>query len=136
MSYLDTKKFDQYFTAILTDIEIKKQVDYGNKASVRRCNAANDRIRKHLLLIDKEFLPNDEIINYLLSHSESRVISHTAVVMQDFVNCTTAQKLMGLKNLKKLIADHKLSGPDALTLSMLFIPKAEAKLLKEVKGNT
>ncbi len=123
------KCLDDFFK----DIEIRKHVDYGNRDSVKQYNAANDRIRKNLLYIDKNYPECTERIENLLTHSDPSVVTHVAVVLQDFTNCTTAQKRYAIDIIKNLLQQNVLDWPSAYFLSHIWLEKAEAKLDAESK---
>lgn len=127
---MGNKSVEKCLSEVFRDIEFRKQVDFGNKASVRKYNAANDRIRRNIQYIDKNYPEQIGVVVKLLEHSDPRVVTHCAVIMQELEHCTIPQKRKAISTMKKLLA-QETDLPDRIWLSMFWIDMAEEKLKKQ-----
>jgi hypothetical protein len=107
----------QCLDEIVKCIVQRKSVDYGNKASVRRFNAAYDRIIKHARYIDLHYPDQIDAMMTLLYHDDFDVVLHVAPIILTLVNSTFTQKWEAIGVLKKLVADESLPKSDRLAYS-------------------
>lgn len=76
-----TKTVEQYIQAILRDIEKRKTVDLGDKNSVRRYNAAMDRIYKNVKIVLDDFPSGFEKLTAFLDCPDTDVPRHLAPML-------------------------------------------------------
>lgn len=88
---------------ILKDAEKRKTVDYGDRASVRRFNAAIDRIHANLDYIDEHFPEQINLVIALLDSSESKVSLICAIRLLQFRNATTEQRQKALQTIRRIM---------------------------------
>ena len=127
------KSVEQCLLNIFKDIELRNIVDFASKISVRRYNAAGDRIRSNFQYIDQNFPQHIDAIIKLLDHPNPKVVAYCAVAMQDLLHCPIADKRKGIEKVKQFIADETIDIPDKVWLSLIWIKRAERNL--ELSGS-
>jgi len=111
---------------ILRDIDACKAVDYASKASVRRYNAAMDRIRKRFFEIDGHAPEQVGKLMSLLTHADADVVM-CCVILLELNSCTLAQKKQVLQTLQALAAREDLDDLHRVGLEFV-LPEWEEKL--------
>jgi hypothetical protein len=127
---MGSKSFEQCLVDIFKDIEIQKHVDYESKASVRRYNAAGDRIRSNFQYIDQKFPHSIDTVIKLLDHSDPDVVVCCAIAMQEILHCSISDKRKAIEKVKQLLTDKGLNTANDIWLSLIWIKQAEKKLGK------
>ena len=90
---------------ILKDAEKRKTVDYGDRNSVRRFNAAMDRIHANLDYIDENFPDQIGLVVELLDSPESGVSLVCAIKLLYFRNATPEHKQKALQTIRRIMDD-------------------------------
>ena len=122
------KSVEECLLNIFEDIELRNHVDFASKLSVKRYNAAGDRIRSNFQYIDQNFPQHIDAIIKLLDHPNPKVVAYCAVAMQDLLHCSIADKRKGIAKVKQFIADDSINIPDKVWLSLIWINQAERNL--------
>jgi len=122
--------FESYMEDILRNIELRKTVDYGSRSSVRKYNAAYDRIIKNVKAIERNYPERRSIFNEMLSHQDAAVVYLFGCLILDRPNFSLEDRVNALDVLKKLCLSNRL---DRLTITGLgfAIQVWEEKLQKE-----
>ena len=126
---MGNKTVDQCIETILKSIEQRRSVDYGNRLSVRRFNAAYDKILENARYIDSHYPSQIDAIMKLLYHHDVDVISHCAPIILTLCNSTIEQKREAINVIKLLLTSDKLSKGDKLGFSM-SLESWEKRLVK------
>jgi len=93
---------------ILKDIEKRKTVDYSDRQSVRRYNAAMLRIIKNAEYIEKKHPDCVLVFTDLIYHSDPAVAHCCASLTIDRLNCSKEIKIEALNVIKALAAAGKI----------------------------
>ena len=109
---------------ILKDTEKRKTVDYGDRASVRRFNAAMDRIHANLDYIDEHFPEQINLVIALLDFPEIEVSLVCAIRLLRFRNATTEQRQKALQTIQRVRDDPDTDNITRFALTIDF-PKYE-----------
>ena len=91
------KNAEDYIKAILRDVEKTKNVDYADKAAVRRNNAAVNRIIANGNYIDEHFPEQFDLLAALMEIEEYEVVGHILPMMFRMKNSTAKHKLRALE---------------------------------------
>jgi hypothetical protein len=111
----------------LEQIEKRKNVDYADKASVRRFNAAYDKCFQLAEYIDDHYPEQLDRFVALLEHSDIYVVSHCAPMLIRLNNTTIEQKRKALETCKSFLNHPMIDEVTKLGFS-LSIPKWEEEL--------
>lgn len=100
------KTVDLCIAHILRDIDKRREVDLADKNSVRRYNAAMDRIVRNMEYIDAYFPNHFCKLSDLLDHPDQKVVDNCMGIMFRLNNCPieTKRKIVG-------IAKQRLNDP-------------------------
>jgi hypothetical protein len=109
---------------ILKDAEKRKTVDYGDRNSVRRFNAAMDRIHANLNYIDENFPDQIGLVVELLDSPESGVSLVCAIKLLDFRSATPEHKQKALQTIRRIMDDPSTDKITRFALEHTF-PKYE-----------
>lgn len=115
------KSFEQCIESILADIQLRKQVNYGNRKSVNQYNRAHDRIVVTTKYIDENH--KNQIDGFLsLIYHEDPVVSHTicCLILYNRVSCTVAQKREALRVVKALYSKGEISDVPPIAIPIII----------------
>ena len=129
------KTADQCIEYILKNIDKRKEVDYGSRISVRRFNAAYDRILENARYIDHHHPNALGSLMELIYHQDIFVVEHCAPIILALDHSTLAQKWEAIGVIRALTVDERLSSGDRLGFSM-SLEDWEAKLKKQTEEGT
>ena len=129
------KTADQCIEYILKNIEKRKEVDYGSRLSVRRFNAAYDRIFENAQYIDIHYPDAIGSLMKLIYHQDILVVAHCAPIILALDHSTLAQKWEAIEVVRALTVDDRLSSGDRMGFSM-SLETWEAKLQKQAEDGT
>ena len=121
------KTFEDSIQLILDDIERRKTIDYGNKASVRQYNTAYDRIAKNMKHIETKY-PNrkGDILEFM--YHEDTNVAHTFSCLVIYGNIfSVEQKKEAVCILDRMLSDGSIHGVDSVTLGFVM-PKWKQEL--------
>lgn len=88
---------------ILKDIEKRKTVDYADENSVRRYNAAMDRIIDRANYLCDNHPDKLDLLIALLDHPDNRIAATCTGVLFNLHNATYEHKLLALASAKQLL---------------------------------
>lgn len=116
------KTFEDSIQLILEDIERRKTVDYGNKASVRQYNAAYDRIANNMRHIETNY-PNrkDDFLEFMYHEDASIVHTFSCLVIYGRI-FSVEEKKEAVCILNRMLSDGSIHGVASVTLGFV-IPK-------------
>lgn len=109
---MGNKSIEQCLDEIIKCIGQRKSVDYGNKASVRRFNAAYDRIIKYARYIDVHYPNQIEVLMKLLYHDDLDIVVHCAPIVLTLSNSTIIQKWEAIDVIRGFLSDDRLPKSD------------------------
>ena len=112
------KTAEECIRRILVDIEKRKNVDYTDKLSVRRYNAAYDRINANAKYINDNYPAKLTLLIELFNHPDLSVVTHCAPLVFILDNTTKEQKLFAIKTLKNAIQDARMDSVSKLGFSI------------------
>lgn len=102
---------------IFREINKRKEVDYADKNSVRRYNAAYDRFANHLNYLVEHYPESIHVLVDMLDHHDLRVVSHVAPRIIKLKNATKNQKIRALQGVRKIIASPEVDPLDRMGFS-------------------
>jgi hypothetical protein len=111
----------------LEQIGKRKNVDYADKASVRRFNAAYDKSFQFAKYIDDHYPERLDCFMALLEHPDIDVVMHCAPMLLRLNNTTIEQKRKALETCKSFLHHPMIDEPTKLGFS-LSIPEWEEEL--------
>lgn len=123
------KNFEKCVGDILKDIELRKNVDYGDRASVRRYNAAMNRIVKNAKWIDQNCPERFDELTKLLIHPDVTVVRHMAPIIFGLSGSTISHKRMVIQ-----VSYHLLNNPYIDPASKMMIKANIEKWEKCITG--
>ena len=103
---------------ILVDIEKRKTVDYADQSSVRRYNAAYDRIYANAKYINDHYPAQLSLLAELFNHPDLSVVTHCAPLVFRLDNATREQKLFAINAIKNAIQDPRMDSTSKLGFSI------------------
>ena len=98
---------------ILKDIDKRKTVNYADKNSVRRYNAAMDRIIERANYLCNNYPEKMDLLTALLSHSDYHIASTCTAVLFGLQNATKEYKLAALASAKRLLTHPDINELDS-----------------------
>lgn len=114
------KTYDQYVQHILKDIELRKSVDYGDKNSVRRYNAAADRIQRDVDTIEQLFPEKIDDFFQMIYHPDVHIATTIAWKVFGGKIFSNDQKLTALEQIKSRLHNGEIKGVDVITTELLL----------------
>lgn len=114
------KSIEVCIDGILQEIAKRKTVDYGDKASVRRYNAAYRRCFEHMKYIDEHFPDQISVVMTLLSSSDIDVIAHCAPMILWLEHSTQDQKNEAIGAIRNLVNNPQLNPAEKLGFSAML----------------
>ncbi len=102
------KTAEECIRRILGDIEKRKIVDYADKLSVRRYNAAYDRMYANAKYINDNYPSQLTLLVELFSHLDFTVVTACAPLVLRLDRATKEQKLLAIDTIKKAIQDPRM----------------------------
>ena len=118
------KTFEKCLQNILTDIKKRAAVNYGDKNSVRRYNAAYERLSSNFSQVDQMYPQRiRELMDYL-DHEDFHVSKTFALFIVKMQNAKYEQKKAALDTLQQLLSDPHIPNLNRLMLSKV-IPDLE-----------
>ena len=112
------KTAEECIRRILVDIKKRKNVDYADKLSVSRYNAAYDRIYANAKYINDNYPAQLSLLTELFNHPDLEVVTHCAPLVFRLDKATKEQKLFAIKTIKKAIDDPRMDSVSKLGFSM------------------
>ncbi len=112
------KTAEECIRRILVDIEKRKNVDYADKLSVRRYNAAYDRIYANAKHINDNYPAQLSLLIELFFHPDFSVVTCCAPLIFRLTNATKEQKLLAIETIKMAIKDPRMDSISKLGFSM------------------
>ncbi len=103
---------------ILVEIEKRKSVDYADKRSVRRYNAAYDRIYANAKYINDNYPSQLTLLVELFLHPDLAVVTVCAPLVFRLDHATKEQKLLAIDTIKKAILDPRMDSVSRLGFTM------------------
>lgn len=97
------KSVEACIEGYLEQVEKRKNVDYADKASVRKFNAAYDKCFKYAKYIDEHYPEQLDLLVALLEHPDTDVVRHCAPMLFRLNNTTKEHKQKAIEASKKLI---------------------------------
>lgn len=94
---------------ILRDIDKRRTVDYADKNSVRRYNAAMDRIVSRANFICENYPDKMELLVTLLDHPDYQIAATCTSVLFGLRSATKEHKLTAIKAARRLLLRPELS---------------------------
>lgn len=94
---------------ILRDIDKRRTVDYADKNSVRRYNAAMDRIVSRANFICEHYPDKMELLVTLLDHPDYQIAATCTSVLFGLRSATKEHKLAAIKAARRLLLRPELS---------------------------
>lgn len=113
---MKNKTPQQCIDQILKDIDKRKTVDYSDRQSLRRYNAAMVRIIKNAEYIEKNHPDCVLVFTNLIYHSDPSVAHCCASLTIDRLNCSKEIKIEALNVIKALCAAGKIDELKMITL--------------------
>lgn len=107
---------EECIARILKDIDKRRMVDYSDKNSVRRYNAAMDRIIERSNYLCDNYPDKMDLFVSLLDHPDYDICSTCTAVLYGLHNATRDQQLTALASAK-----HLLSHPDINELDVFIL---------------
>lgn len=114
------KTYEQYVAHILKNIESRKTVDLGDKNSVRRYNAAADRIAKDVTAIEEQYPDKINDFFQLIYHPDSAVAHALAWYVYDRKSFSVKQKQEAIRVIQNLLDSGAIKGVDAIYTDFLL----------------
>ena len=112
------KTAEECIRRILVDIEKRKNVDYADKLSVRRYNAAYDRIYANAKYINDNYPAQLSMLIELFFHPDFSVVMCCAPLVLQLDKATKEQKLLAIETIKKGIEDPRMDSVSKLGFSI------------------
>ena len=106
---MDNKSLNDCIASILIDIEKRKTVDYTDKKSIRRYNAAMDRIVSNIKYIENNCPSCIESIIDFLNNPDQAVSGTFASLIFNMKNATLEHKMKCLSTAKSIINNSQTS---------------------------
>lgn len=125
-----SKTIEKCIQEILKNIETRKTVDYGDKASVRRYNAAYDRILRNVMYIEKNYPEHQNLFMEMLSHQDAHVAYCFACLILNRFSYGIEQRKQALSVVKNVYNTRKLNG---IIIPYLVIQDWEETLRREAE---
>ena len=95
---------EECLARILKDIEKRKTVDYADKNSVRRYNAAMDRIIERANYFYDNYPEKMNMFTELLDHPDFDIAETFTAVIYGLRNATKSHKLIALDSARQLLS--------------------------------
>ena len=114
------KTFEQYIAHILKDIEKRKTFDYGDRNSVRRYNAAADRIAKDVTAIEEQYPDRINDFFQLIYHPDTEVAHELAWYVYDRKSFSVKQKQEAIRVIQHLLDSGAIKGVAAVHTEFLL----------------
>ena len=112
------KTAEECIRRILVDIKKRKNVDYADKLSVSRYNAAYDRLYANAKYINDNYPAQLSLLIELFTHPDLDVVTHCAPLVFRLDKATKEQKLFAIKTIKNAIQDSRMDDISKLGFSM------------------
>ena len=116
MNYMDQNSFEKCLVNILRDIELRKNVDYGDKKSVRKYNAAYGRMKNNAICINENYSDRVDELLALTNHSDPVIAYAVACLIIYHVECSNTMKRAAIAVVKKLFEEKKTPKLSELSL--------------------
>lgn len=114
------KTFEKCLQNILTDIKKRAAVNYGDKNSVRRYNAAYERLSSNFVQVDQMYPQRiHELMDYL-DHKDFHVSETFALFIVKMQNAKYEQKKAALDTLQQLLSDSHVPNLNRFMLSKII----------------
>ena len=114
------KTYEQYIEHILKDIEKRKTFDYGDRNSVRRYNAAADRIAKDVTAIEEQYPDRINDFFQLIYHPDTEVAHALAWYVYDRKSFSVKQKQEAIRVIQHLLDSGAIKGVAAVHTEFLL----------------
>lgn len=108
--------FEKCIVNILRDIELRKNVDYGDKKSVKQYNAAYCRMKNTAIYINTNYSDRVDELFELTSNSDPEIAYAVACLIIYHVECSSTMKRAAIDVVKKLFKEGKTPKLSELTL--------------------
>ena len=109
---------EECMTRILKDIDKRKTVNYADKNSVRRYNAAMDRIVERANYLCNNYPDKMDLLTALLYHSDYHIASTCTAVLFGLQNATKEHKFAALASAKQLMNHPDINELDLFILTV------------------
>ena len=98
----DEKKYEKLLQQFISGVECTINVDYGNKASVKKNNKGTDQYRKAAKLINEQFVDNHKKEHFakFLSHPTAEIRINCAVCMIELMDYSEEWRMKALEIIK------------------------------------
>lgn len=106
----------KYIDRILNDIEKRRSVDYADRNSVRRYNAAMDRIIKNANILCDHFPDQMDLFIELVNHPDYQISATCTSILFGLRSSTKLHKLEALASARRLLVH-----PDADEIARMLI---------------
>ena len=113
----ESRSIDYCIEGIFREINKRKEVDYSDKNSVRRYNAAYDRFANHFNYLVEHYPESIHMLVDMLDHPDLDVVSHVAPRIIKLRNATKDQKEKALQAVRKIIASPDVEPMDRMGFS-------------------
>jgi hypothetical protein len=113
---MDQNSFDKCVTSILSDIVLRKSVDYGDKKSVRKYNAAYGRMKKNAIYINTNYSDRVDELFALTNNTDTEIAYAVACLIISHIECPSTMKRAAIAVVKKLFEEGKTPKLSELTL--------------------
>lgn len=110
------KSFEKCISSILAGIESRKSVDYGDKKSVRKYNAAYGRMKNNAMYINTHYSDRIDELFGLTNHSDPEIAYAVACLIIYHIDCSNTMKRATIGVVKKLYDEGKTPKLSELTL--------------------
>ena len=111
--------YENLFKCFLTDVEKRKNIDYCDKNSIRRYNAAMDRIIKVSRQISEMYPDHIDEFSSLLNSDDIKLQLTCACMMVQFMNCTEKQLYRAQKWIIEYCCNYA-NGAEKMAFEVMF----------------
>ena len=113
---MGNKIFEERIERIFRDIEKRKTVDYADKNSVRRYNAAMDRIVANVKAINNDYPEQKRAFLDFMYHKDPSIAMTFACMVIHVLSCEVDEKREAIAVVRKLLEDGKLDALQKITV--------------------
>ena len=112
------KSVEECILTFLEQVEIRKNVDYCDRTSIRRYNSAYDKAFKCVKYIDDYHPNNINTLMELLRHPDCDVVLHCAPMILRLSNSTTEHKEQAIAAIYRTLEDPRVDDLTKLGFTM------------------
>jgi hypothetical protein len=112
-----SKTYEQCVSSILQDIEKSKNVIYEDRKSVRKYNAAMDRIIEHCLIINELYPGSKDDFFQMIYAEDPAVVRTIASLVINNLDYPNEKKREAIGAIKRLLSTKKVDRLAEITLS-------------------